>query len=198
MSETEPGVRSARVARAATGSALGVLVALAAHLAGGGSAPPLAILLAAAVLVQPAAVLLAGRSPRLWRQAAVVGLGQAAMHVTFALGSAGGTAMHADVGMSGMHHTIALPFAAPTPPMHDMGAMWAWHAAAWALTTAAWRWGGSALRSVLAAARRLPRSRPDAPAALSRLAILPTAAPARSSSAEPARAYPRRGPPADR
>lgn len=139
-----PG-RATRAARSGAAVAVAVLVALAAHVTGGGEAPSPLLLLAVATLAWPVALLLVGRRPRLWRQAAVVGVAQALLHGVFSLGAP--VAGAAQDPMAGMH---GVPMAlAPSMPMHDGATMWWAHTAAWVVTVLAWRFGEAALGLLL-------------------------------------------------
>lgn len=152
--------RSVRVGRAGAASALAVLVTLAAHLAGGGSAPPPGLLVAVVALAWPVAVLLIGARPRLWRQAAVIGLAQLLLHGVFAIGVVALPASGAPgsmSGMPGMHEGHPLT----TSTFHAMAGMWGWHLVAWLLTVTAWRWGERVLHELV---ERLP--------AVARIALL--------------------------
>ncbi|MFD1722799.1 hypothetical protein [Amnibacterium endophyticum] len=140
--------RATRAGRSGLAVAAAVLVALTAHVTGGGTAPPPALLLAVAALAWPVALLLVGRRPRLWRQAAVVGAAQAMLHGVFSLGApAAGAATDPMAGMHGVPLTLAA--AAPMPAMHDGAAMWWAHVTAWAITVLAWRFGEGALALLL-------------------------------------------------
>ena len=125
--------------------AAAVLVALTAHLAGGGAAPSPLLVLTVAAVAWPAALLLIGGRQRLWRQAAAIGVAQAMLHGVFALGAPASTA-GADP-MAGMHG-IPLPQPMAAPMAHGGGMWWA-HVAAWAITVAAWHRGEAALQALL-------------------------------------------------
>lgn len=105
--QQRPTDRAWRAGRAGLASALAVVVALAAHLAGGGEAPPAVAVLAVMALAWPATTLLIGARPRLWRQAAVIGVAQLAMHALFAVGAAplSNRAAPTASGMAGMPGT---------------------------------------------------------------------------------------------
>lgn len=140
-----PGGRALRAARSGAAVAAAVLVALTAHLAGGGAAPSPLLVLAVAAVAWPAALLLVGGRRTLWRQAAVIGVAQAMLHGVFALGVPAPVA-GADP-MAGMHG-VPLPLSAAAPMDHGASMWWA-HVAAWAITVAAWHRGEAALHGLL-------------------------------------------------
>lgn len=143
-----PEDRAVRAARSGAAVGAAVLVALGAHLSGGGRPPAPMLVVAVLALAWPVGLLLVGRRPSLLRRAAVVGVAQAMLHGVFAIGGdAVGvvptpTSPHG--GMAGMH-ALVLPTASAGEPMQHGGAMPWMHVLAWALTVAAWRWGGAAL-----------------------------------------------------
>lgn len=185
--------RASRAARAGFASAFAVLVALVAHLAGGGSVPAIGPVVGVLALSWPAAMLLIGARPRLWRQALVIGGAQLALHGLFALGSSAVPLRTADA-MAGMH---GMAPTASTTAMAGIGpSMWGWHVLAWLLTTAAWRWGEAAVQGLL---DQLPQ--PRLVEAFSPVELLPAPS-GLGMPAEPVRPRPvllapppRRGPP---
>ncbi len=192
----EGNSRAWRAGRAGFASAFAVLVALAAHLAGGGSVPEVGPVVAVLALSWPVAMLLIGARPRLWRQALVIGGAQLALHGLFALGSMAVPLRTVDA-MAGMH---GMAPTASTMAMAMAGtgsSMWSWHVLAWLLTTAAWRWGEAALHELL---DQLPQ--PRLVGAFAPVLLLPAPA-VLGQPAEPVRPrpvllapQPRRGPPA--
>ncbi len=134
--------RRVRVARGIAAASVASLVALASHVVGGGTVPPL-VVAAAVVFSWPLGVLLIGRRSSLPRQALVIAIAQAILHLLATVSSTPGAGLSLRPDGMGMGMGMGTGVAAPAMP--DMAApsplMWAMHAAAAVATIAAWRHG---------------------------------------------------------
>lgn len=154
--------RGVRTVRAGVASAIAVFVSLTFHVAAGGALPSPGVLVTVLVLAMPLAVLLIGRRLSTLRLTGVVVAAQAAFHMLFGLGIAGGLgggahAMHGaapELSSTQVNHVSAMG-----PPAELLGGMTASHLVAAGLTVLVLRLGEGAFWALVALATwRLRRS----------------------------------------
>src|SRR5579875_2909719 len=112
--------RAVRTVRAVAASTVATLVALASHLAAGGTPPPLLLVVAVCVLAWLPGLVLIGRRPSIAGQAAVIVVAEGALHLVFTVAAepaAGTLVPRAGAAMAGMPGMAETPGAMPAMTM---------------------------------------------------------------------------------
>lgn len=154
----DPPTRQVRVGRAVGASSVATLVALAAHVAVGGTPPPALAVVAVLVLSWLPAILLAGRRCTRTGISLVIVLAQTLFHLVFSLLAPHAVAVAIShpgmAGMSGMDGG-RMSFSPMTAAVVPEPVMWLGHGFAAVVTIALWLRGEAALRALGEAAARL-------------------------------------------
>lgn len=157
----ERSVRQIRVLRCVGASTAATLVALASHVAAGGTPPPALLVLAVCVLSWLPGLLLIGRRTSLLGQAATILTAEVVLHVTFALAAGPGAASLVPSGgaaMRGMPGMAAPPIRAMSPMSMPSAGMWVAHGVAALITVLAWNRGEAAFWGLVRVGERLSRT----------------------------------------